>query len=122
MWENIAASLKPGGTFLGIRVIRPGIWAEHVKEGKYGAKYEDIEKIPGGVRCIVVFKTEPLFSFEGTMMEDSYGMINEIPRQLGLTDFETIPVDEMEVITKDPEFWKEHLDEPLFAVITARKT
>jgi SAM-dependent methyltransferase len=122
MWENIAASVKPGGKFLGIRVIRPGIWAEHVKVGKYGGKYEDISEIPGGVKCRVILMTEPPFSFGGTMMEDSYNMTNEVPRKLGITDFEALPAEESEVVTKDPEFWKEHLEEPLFAVVTARKT
>jgi SAM-dependent methyltransferase len=121
MWQNIALSLKPGGKFLGVRVIKQGIWAEHVKAGKYGAKYEDIDFIPGGVKCLVVLQTEPTFSFGGTMMEDSYAMINDIPRELGLVDFKAVSEKDSEVIAQNPEFWKEHLEEPLWAVITARK-
>ncbi|KAH8897465.1 S-adenosyl-L-methionine-dependent methyltransferase [Thozetella sp. PMI_491] len=121
MWENLASAVKPGGLFVGIRVIAPGIWADHTKQGKYGCRYEDIEKIPGGVRCVVFFVTEPVFSFGGTMMEDSYAMVNDIPRQLGFPSFETIPDKDMDAIKEEPEFWKNHLDEPLFAVVTAKK-
>jgi toxoflavin synthase len=121
MWENIVASLKSGGRFLGIRVIRPGIWADHVKEGKYGAKYDDIADIPGGVKCRVILMTDPPFSFGGTMMRDSYDMINKIPQELGMENFEAIPAEDMEIVKGDLEFWKEHLEEPLFSVITATK-
>ena len=121
MWRNIASHLKPGGKFVGIRVIAPGIWATHVETGKYGAAYEDIAPIPGGVRCKVIFRTDPPFSFGGTMMEDSYSMANAIPGGFGIADFKTIPAEESEVVKGDPEFWKEHLAEPLFAVVTATK-
>jgi len=121
MWTNIASSLKPGGRFVGIRVTRPGIWADYVKEGKYGCKYEDIGEIPGGVKCLVTLMTDPPFSFGGTMMADSYDMINAIPRELGMVDFETVPTEEMDIVRKDPEFWRQHMEEPLFAVVTARR-
>jgi SAM-dependent methyltransferase len=121
MWANIGACLKRGGRFVGIRVIAPGIWAEHTQTGKYGCIYEDIDTIPGGVRCKVILATRPPFSFGGTMMEDSYGMVNDIPRRFGVVDFETVPAEDTRVIREDLEFWKEHLERPLFAVVTARK-
>jgi len=121
MWRNIATYLKPGGRFVGIRVIAPGIWAEHVKIGKYGAAYEDIAPIPGGVRCKVMLRTDPPFSFGGTMMRDSYEMVNSIPTEFGMTDFKTVPAEEADIVKGDMEFWKEHLTEPLFAVVTAIK-
>jgi len=122
MWANIASSLRPGGRFVGIRVIKEGIWADYVKtSGKYGCRYEDIGEIPGGVECKVILLTNPPFTFGGTMMEDSYARINEIPKALGVTDFQTVPTEEAEIVKGDPEFWKEHLAEPLFAVQTAVK-
>lgn len=121
MWENIAAYLKPGGRFIGIRVIAPGIWAEHTQNGTYGCVYEDVEKIPGGVRCKVILTTNPPFSFGGTMMEDSYGMVNDIPRRFGIADFKIVPAEEAHVVRESPEFWKEHIERPLFAVVTGRK-
>jgi len=121
MWKNITGALKPGGKFLGIRVIQPGIFSEHVKVGTYGARYEDIDVIPGGLKCKVILMTNPPFSFGGTMMEDSYGMLNEVPKGMGMTDFKAVPAEEMGVVKSDPAFWQTHLAEPLFAVVTARK-
>jgi len=121
MWRNIATHLKPGGRFVGIRVIAPGIWAAHVETGKYGAAYEDIAPISGGVRCKVIFRTDPPFSFGGTMMHDSYAMVNAIPAELGMADFKMIPAEDAQVVKEDLAFWKEHLAEPLFAVVTAIK-
>ncbi|GAB1315613.1 S-adenosyl-L-methionine-dependent methyltransferase [Madurella fahalii] len=122
MWDNIAKSLKPGGRFIGIRVIAPGIHEEYnIKTGKYGCLFADIKDIPGGFECTTTLLTEPPFSFGLTPMEDSYKMINDIPRQLGFTDFICIPDADSDVVKKDPQFWKEHLDNPMFAVVTAKK-
>jgi len=121
MWSNIVSALKPGGRFVGIRIVRDGIFADYVKWGKYGCKYENIEEIPGGYSCMVYLMTDPPFSFGGTMMRDSFDMINEIPTGLGMVDFGVVPAEETETIKKDPAFWKEHLEEPLFVVVTARK-
>ena len=120
MWQNIAVSLKPGGKFLGVRVVSSGQPPEPVIEA-YGLRLDEIEEIPGGMKCRVVIKTEPPFSFGATMMEDSYKMINSVPIKLGFTNFETIPAADMDVVKENPEFWKRHLEDPLFAVITADK-
>ena len=122
MWSNIVSSLKPGGRFVGIRVTKEGIWADYVlKTGKYGCRYEDVAEIPGGVECKVFLLTDPPFTFGGTMMEDSYARINAIPKEMGLKDFQTVPTEEAEIVKKDKEYWQEHLDQPLFAVMTAVK-
>ena len=121
MWQNIVTGLKKGGRFVGIRVIGPGIYAKHVALGTYGCKYEDIETIPNGFKCKVTLMTSPPFSFSGAALEDSYDMINNIPKELGMTDFQTVPTEDAEIVKKDPAFWKEHLDAPLFAVVTATK-
>jgi toxoflavin synthase len=121
MWANIVTALKPGGKFLGIRVTRPGIFAEYVSTGKYGCRYEDIQEIPGGWSMMVFLLTNPPFSFGGTVMSDSADMTNEIPKKMGMTDFKLVPTEEAEIIKKDPDFWKEHLELPLFAVVTATK-
>lgn len=122
MWENIVMSLKPGGKFIGVRAIAPGIYAEHnVKTGKYGCLRSDITTIPGGFQCKATLLTDPPFSVGCTLMEDSYNMVDDIPRQFGMTDFAKVLDAESETVKKDLDFWKEHLDEPCFAVITATK-
>ena len=122
MWLNITTSLKPGAKFIGIRAIAPGCFAEHnTKEGKYGCLRTDIKQIPGGVECKATLLTNPPFTVGVTLMEDCYKMIDDIPRQLGLTDFGTVPDIESDVVKSDPKFWKDHLEEPGFAVVTARR-
>jgi predicted RNA methylase len=122
MWMNIATSLKPGGKFIGIRAVAPGIFAEHnVKAGKYGCLRTEIRTIPGGLECTATLLTNPPFSVGVTLMEDSYNMTDAIPRQLGMMGFGTVPKLETEVVKRDLEFWREHLDEPEFAVVTATR-
>ena len=121
MWANVASSLKPGGKFVGVRCIFSGINADHVRDGKYGLKFEDFKEIPGGIRGTVVILNDPPIIFESTTMEDSYSMANDIPKGLGMVDFEIVPAEKTEVIKSDPEFWKAYLQEPHFAVVTAKK-
>lgn len=54
-------------------------------------------------------------------MEDSYKLIDSIPQQLGLKDIGPLPDADSEVVQQDLEFWREHLVEPCFAVVTAVK-
>ncbi|KAH7386047.1 S-adenosyl-L-methionine-dependent methyltransferase [Pyrenochaeta sp. MPI-SDFR-AT-0127] len=71
MWENIAKSLRPGGKFIGVRAIARS----------------DIKTIPGGFQCKATLLTKTPFSVGCTLMKDSYNMIDDIPRQLGMTNF-----------------------------------
>ncbi|KAH7072068.1 S-adenosyl-L-methionine-dependent methyltransferase [Paraphoma chrysanthemicola] len=122
MWENIAASLKPGGKFIGVRAVAPGCFADHnMKTGKYGTLRSDVKVIPGGFQCTATLLTKPPFSVGCTLMDDSYKMIDEIPRQLGMIDIAKMPDKESETIKSDPEFWQEHLNEPGIAVVIATK-
>ncbi|KAK5651674.1 hypothetical protein OQA88_11740 [Cercophora sp. LCS_1] len=122
MWTNICTNLKVGGKFIGIRAVAPGIFAEHnVKLGKYGCLRSDIKKIPGGIACNATLLTKPPFTVGVTLMEDSYGLKDEIPRRMGMVYFRTVPDIESDVVKRNLEFWQDHLDEPEFAVVTARK-
>lgn len=123
MWENIAMSLKPGGKFIGVRAVAPGCFAEHnIKTGKYGCLRTDIKPIPGGIECRATLLTKPPFSVGVTLMEDSYKLIDDIPRQLGLTNISTVPDADSEVIKADVDFWRDHQQEPCFAVVVATKS
>jgi SAM-dependent methyltransferase len=123
MWENIASSLKPGGKFIGVRACAPGCFADYnMKTGKYGCLRSDVKTIPGGFQCKSTLLTNPPFSVGYTLMDDSYKMIDAIPRQLSMTDVAKIPEEESEIVKADPIFWKEQLEQPHFAVVTATKS
>jgi toxoflavin synthase len=120
MWHNIAVYIRPGGKFLGVRVANPR--AECVQVGKYGVRFENVEQIPDGVRYLVACLTEPPFAFEGTSMEASYTLDDDIPRQLGFVDIGVLPPEDMEIVKSNPEFWRMYLEDPNFVLVTARKS
>lgn len=119
MWENVVANLKPGGRFLGVRVRSIG--AEYMKYGKYGATFRDVEDIPGGLKYVCGCLTQPPFEFGCTSMRSTFTLADDIPRELGLVDFEAIPPEETEVVKSDPDFWADFVKDPNLAVVVARK-
>ncbi|KAK0751272.1 S-adenosyl-L-methionine-dependent methyltransferase [Schizothecium vesticola] len=119
MWENIAANLKPGGRFLGVRVW--SLQVDYMKPGKYGATFSNMEEIPGGWKYRVGFLTSPAFEFGCTSMTETLEMVDTIPRELGLVDWAVVPAEEAEVVKGDFEFWADFVEEPNLAVLVARK-
>ncbi|KAL2261872.1 hypothetical protein VTK26DRAFT_3104 [Humicola hyalothermophila] len=119
MWGNVVECLKPGGRFVGIRVV--SVTAGYLTSGKYGIKYTEVEEFPGGLRYLVTFLTDPPFSFEATSMMSMSSLDHSIPGEMGLVDFQVVRTEEMETIQADPEFWAEYLEEPKMAVVTAKK-
>ncbi|RDA94053.1 hypothetical protein CP533_5327 [Ophiocordyceps camponoti-saundersi (nom. inval.)] len=119
MWRNIVSHLKPGGKFLGVRTRYPGIYGRAGRV-KYGVTWADIKEVPGGWRYRVLIHVDPPFTLEATTMRDSATMVNEVPRRLGLIDFEEVAIEETEIYKSDPEFWKEMREEPMLAVVVAR--
>ncbi|KAK4451078.1 Ubiquinone/menaquinone biosynthesis C-methyltransferase UbiE [Podospora aff. communis PSN243] len=119
MWGNVVANLKPGGRFLGVRV--KNVHTEFMTYGKYGASFSEIVEIPGGYGYNCNCLTQPPFSFGCTSMADSYTLANEIPKGLGLVDFEVLKPEDTDVAKGDPEFWKDFVADPNLAVVTARK-
>jgi len=120
MWHNIAVYVRPGGKFLGVRVANPR--AECVQVGKYGVRFENVQQIPDGMRYQVACLTKPPFAFEGTSMEASYTLNDDIPRQHGFVDIRVLPSEDMEIVKSDTEFWKMYLEDPNFVLVTARKS
>ncbi|RDA85692.1 hypothetical protein CP532_0748 [Ophiocordyceps camponoti-leonardi (nom. inval.)] len=104
LWRNIVHYIKPGGKFLGVRSRYPGICGRAARV-KYGLTWADVKDIPGGWRYRVVIHVDPPFTLQATTMRDSGTLTDEVPRRLGLTDFETVPVEETEMYKSDPEFW-----------------
>jgi SAM-dependent methyltransferase len=122
MWSNIVTSLKPGGRFVGVRVHAPDVQSDYNPDtSKYGSKFTDTKEIPGGFYCVTTLLTDPPFSFGLTPMHDSYSLANEIPKSLGMTDFQVVSDEDTDIVKSDPEFWKDHLEARSFVVVTAKK-
>lgn len=137
MWANVAAHLRPGGRFVGVRGGDPQSPA--AVSGKYGYQYKDFEAIPGGLRLRFLLHItgddrsghegqqqhppppprSPL-EFEAAMMEATYSGDTRVPERHGLVDVVNEPFENAAVIREDPEFWKLFLDEPSVFVFKAR--
>jgi hypothetical protein len=92
-----------------------------MREGKYGATFAEIGEIPGGVKYVCGCRTQPPFEFGCTSMESTYSLADDIPKEMGLVDFQVVPPAETEVVKGDLEYWEDFLKEPNLAVVTARK-
>lgn len=119
MWGNVSTSLKSGGKFIGVRA--KSVRAEYMSYGKYGVTFKEVEEIPGGLKYQVGCLTQPPFSFEATSMESTYSLADDIPRELGLVDFQVVPPEETDLVKNDSEFWNDYLKDPNFVVVVARK-
>ncbi|KAK0654924.1 S-adenosyl-L-methionine-dependent methyltransferase [Cercophora newfieldiana] len=120
MWSNIATYLRRDGKFIGIRAIAPGMFSSHnCKVGKYGCLRSEIRAIPGGVACRATLLTSPPLEVGCTLMEDCYSLRDEIGREAGMVGFGRVEERGTRVVREDVEFWREHLEEPEFAVVTA---
>ena len=119
MWKNAVDYLKPGGRFLGMRL--QNIHAGYLKTGKYGTKHIDFESVHGGLRYKVQCLTDPPFSWECVAMDSTYPLSNSIPESLGLGHFEVMRVEETDTVGKNCEYWRDFVEDPSFAMVTARK-
>lgn len=119
MFLNIVGNLKLGGRFIGVRDADP--MSPILRTGQYGASCKWIEEIPGGVKYLCVLHSMPPIEFEGASLEVIYSGSTELYEKFGLTDVQVVPYENVEVVKKDPEFWKEFLERPCLAVVTARK-
>jgi ubiquinone/menaquinone biosynthesis C-methylase UbiE len=119
MWQNIAAHLKPGGRFVGVRSGDPH--APALATGKYGILYKDIEDIPGGVKLRYVAYVDPPIEFEATLMELSYNGSTKLHEKYGLEDIQLEPYENVPCLRDDPQYWKLFLDNPSVVAVKARK-
>ncbi|KAK4171990.1 S-adenosyl-L-methionine-dependent methyltransferase [Triangularia setosa] len=121
MWANVAAALKPGGKFIGVRVRC--IRAPYLQYGKYGVIFSEYEEIPGpGWKYKVSFKLNNTpVSFEATSMESTLNLDHSIPQGLGMGDFSVLPHEESKVVKEDLEYWADHLKNPSFVVVVGTK-
>lgn len=121
MWRNIAAYLKPGGRFLGVRSCDPRVPAFANGQAKYGVTYKDFAEIPGGLRYRYTLHLDPPVEFECTSMEVSYSGSTAMHEKYGLCDVEIEPYESAEAVRSDPDFWALFTDAHPNAVVKARK-
>lgn len=121
MFRSVAAYLKPGGRFVGIRVIDHASPA--ATSGKYGFIYKDVEEIPNGMAYRYTLYTDPPVTCDGGSMEVTYNraLINNFHAKYGLVDTELVPLDSASCIREDPEYWKLLIDAPSMAIVKATK-
>ncbi|KAI1081505.1 S-adenosyl-L-methionine-dependent methyltransferase [Whalleya microplaca] len=121
MWRNIAAYLRPGGRFVGVRSGNPRAPCVANGEVKYGITYKDFVDVPGGVHFRFVVHSNPPIEFEASSMEVSYSGSTAMHEKFGLCEVETEPYENAEIVRSDPEFWKLLIDDPSLIVVKAKK-
>ena len=119
MWRNTSVYTKPGGKLISIRMTDP----KATKSGKYGVSFSDVQEIAGGLSYKWTAHIEPPLTCAATTMIDI--MILEqaklLARRYDFAEFKMVVADDMAVVRKDLEFWKDYLDDPHFTCITAVK-
>ncbi|KAK7699817.1 hypothetical protein SLS64_011429 [Diaporthe eres] len=122
MFRSVVAYLKPGGRFVGTRVIH-GHTSPAATTGKYGYIYKDFEEVPGGMAYRYTLYVDPPVSYDGASMEVTYNpaLVSEFHARYGLEDTELEPSGSASCTREDPEFWKMFIDRPSMAVVKARK-
>ncbi|CAK3855977.1 Hypothetical predicted protein [Lecanosticta acicola] len=119
MWRNVAAYMKPGGRFVGVRVANP--YAQSARTGKYGSQFRDLEEIADGVNYECAILATPRFAFEATSMETSYSGSTEIPEKYGLCDVTVLHPKDTQTVKRDPDYWAMLVEDTHFVAFTARK-
>lgn len=117
MWRNCALYLKPGGM---VDANRNNPKSTAAASGKYGVKLGDFEEFPGGFSYRYRMMTEPPLEFESMALDTYYTGSREVPGKY-FEKFQDVSWEETEVVKKDPEFWKEYLEDPILFIFTARK-
>ncbi|KAH7311343.1 S-adenosyl-L-methionine-dependent methyltransferase [Stachybotrys elegans] len=118
MWKNIAAYLKPGGKFVGVRVA--DLLSPTVQTNQYGVSFDNYREIPGGYNYTVTVHSDPIFAFEAASLRISYGGSFELHEKYGL-DAHLVPYESTEVYKKDPKFWEPFMKSPYLAVVLGTK-
>ncbi|KAI0012632.1 methyltransferase-like protein [Xylariaceae sp. FL0662B] len=121
MWRNVAAYLKPGGRFVGVRSGDPRAPCVANGEAKYGITYKDFVDVPGGVHFRYKVHCDPPIEFEASSMEASYSGSTAMHEKFGLSEVEIEPYENAEIVRSNPEFWKLFVDNPSMIVVKAKK-
>jgi ubiquinone/menaquinone biosynthesis C-methylase UbiE len=119
MFRNVVDHLKNGGLFVGVRVANP--YSANLETGKYGVTYTRLQPFPGGVKYHVTIHCDPPLDFDAASLELLYSGSTEAYEKAGLANVEVVPFEEMRAVQDDPDYWKEFLEDPFFAVVKAVK-
>ncbi|KAK4500251.1 hypothetical protein PRZ48_008440 [Zasmidium cellare] len=117
MWGNCARYLKAGGVII---ANRNNPKAKAAGSGKYGVKLGGFEEFEGGFSYKYRMLTEPPLEFE-SMALDAYNTGSKEVSGKFFEGFEYVRCEETEVVKRDPEFWREYLEDPILYIFTARK-
>lgn len=121
MFRNSAHYLKPGGRFVSIRDEGRRDVERDRKYEKYGVSTVSVEDIPGGVNYTVLLKCTPPIELNAAVLEILYSGSTELYEKFGLINVEVVPWKDADVVRKDPDFWKEYLEDPACAIVKAVK-
>lgn len=121
MWSNTARCTKKGGQLISIRMASPS--ATSAKEGKYGVSFSQIEPIAGGLKYVYTAHIDPPLSCPATTMAEcmDFEKARLMARRYGFAELKMVVESEGEVVKKDPEFWEEHLKDPVWICVEAVK-
>ncbi|KAH7306011.1 methyltransferase-like protein [Stachybotrys elegans] len=120
IWRNIAAAVRPGGRFVGVRASDPR--APAMIDGLYGPICHSFEEFPGGLNYRSIIPAEPPVHIKNCSLEISFSGSTELHEKHGFSDVETVKPELMEIVGADPEFWKVWVEQPGFEVVRARRT
>lgn len=121
MFTNAVGYLRPGGRFICVYNVNPR--SPNLEGTKYGTSYSDIEEVPGGLKyTVTLYGSDPPVRFGGASLEVLYSGSMGIYAKFGLVDAKVVPIENMEVVKKDPDFWKDCVEEPIIQYVTASKT
>jgi toxoflavin synthase len=123
MMKSCVAYLKPGGLFIGTRLLNHGARAPAWMDGKYGISVKNLVDIPGGAAFQLVIHVDPPSEIEGASLDLSSDLskIPEFNSRYGLEDTEVQPLGCASWIKSDPGYWKLLTENPGFAVVKAKK-
>ena len=126
MWGNIATYLKPSGKFVGIIQNQDTVHPSSMqgKLEKYGARETGLQPLPSGdgVRMHIEFNTQPKVEFDTFVLKKE--ILEEEAKRAGLADLQYVrPAEEAksQVEGKDPEWWRELLEEYPNQLVIATK-
>ncbi|KAI1875789.1 uncharacterized protein JN550_002075 [Neoarthrinium moseri] len=121
LWRNIAAAVRPGGRFVGVRACDPR--CEAMKTGKYGPTCQDFVEFSGGIyySSTIPVSGAPSVHLENASLEVSYSGSTEMHERYGFCDVKSEPCENAEIVKSDPGFWQLWIERPGFVVVKAQK-
>lgn len=121
MCSNVSRYTKHGGKLISIRMANPR--ATSAKDGKYGVSFSNVELTAGGLKYVYTAHIDPALSCPATTVTECMGFeeVKLMARRFGFADFKMVSESEGEVVKQEPEFWKLHIEDPVWICVEATK-